>query len=100
MTQKFDKNTVIIANYINVSNDDPQDVGDVMDYIAEQFKLDGNIIQLFIPILEGDSHIECVYPKFLISEEEFNRASEATKLLEENLKNIISKRLESPDSEK
>ena len=89
MNKPFYKDTVIIANYINVSNNDPQDVGDVMDYIAGQFKLDGNIIQRFIPILEGDSHIECVYPKFLISEEEFNRVNEVTKSLEENLKNII-----------
>jgi len=87
--KKFDKDTVIIANYISVENLDNSDVPEYLDDISKYFEIDGNIINYIIPIMEGNSYIECVYPKMIVSEEEFIRVNDEIKILEENLLNII-----------
>jgi len=87
--KKFNKNTVIIANYIYVGCLNDNDTFEYLDDISKVLDLDGNIIQRFIPIKEGNSYIECVYPKFIVSDEEFDRINDELKTIEENFLNII-----------
>jgi len=86
----FNKETVILVIYVDISMLDAFDIPEYMGSVLKYTKLGGNIIQHIIPIY-GESRIECVYPKFIVSEDEFNRVNDEIKLIEENLLNIIKK---------
>lgn len=75
---------VILAYYIGVKNMSPEDVDIYMKKISERSKLEG-IIQYFIPIREGDSRIECVYPKYVVGEQVDKEMNDVLERLKKNL---------------
>ena len=75
---------VILAYYIGVKNMSPEEVDIHMKEISERSKLEG-IIQYFIPIREGDSRIECVYPKYVVGEQVDKEMNDVLERLKKNL---------------
>ena len=63
---------IILAAYIDVGSLAPSDVAQYMEQVTACFKHDAakhNIMHYFIPI-RGETRIECVYPNFLIVNQE------------------------------
>lgn len=59
------KDSLIIVFYINVSHVDPRDVSVYMTDIRNSFAKDkaDDVVEIFIPIENGDSRVECINPK-------------------------------------
>jgi hypothetical protein len=59
---------VILALYVNVGQ---MSTEEVERHIAKMIKTapSEDIIQYVIPIREGDSRVECVYPKYVVGEQ-------------------------------
>jgi len=70
---------VILAFYVNVGNMGAKDVSILVERFKKEVQND-DLIQYFIPIREGESRVECVYPKYVVGEE-----------VEKELEDVISK---------
>lgn len=59
------KDSLIIVFYINVSDVDPQEMPVYMNDIKDNFAKDkaDDVVEIFIPIKNGDSRVECINPK-------------------------------------
>lgn len=59
------KDSLIIVFYINVSDVDPQEMPVYMTDIKANFAKDkaDDVVEIFIPINNGDSRVECINPK-------------------------------------
>lgn len=75
---------VILAYYVGVKNISPEEVDIHIKQISERVKLEG-VIQYFIPIREGDSRIECVYPKYVVGEQVDEEMNDVLERLKKNL---------------
>lgn len=75
---------VILAYYIGVKNMSPEEVDRHMKEISERSRLEG-IIQYFIPIREGDSRVECVYPKYVVGEQVDKEMNDLLERLKKNI---------------
>ena len=78
---------IILAYYINVGNLDSSDVKHVVDLYREQVK-DPSMIQYFIPIRDGETRVDCVYPKFVVGEQVDSEMKGVLERLNNHVKNI------------
>jgi len=77
----------ILAFYINVRNMNGEDVSTLVEQIKAEFHSD-NLIQYFVPIRDGESRIECVYPKYIASDEVKKEIEESTSCFNNRIKNF------------
>ncbi len=65
-------NNIILVFYIDIRNVPSRDLRHYMNLVKQQVAplTPDNITMFFIPILSGDSRVECVNPK-VISEDEY-----------------------------
>lgn len=70
-------NKIILVHYVNVSKLSDNEIPEYFNNLVEHYKkyMDDSILQYWIPILNGDSRIECLNPK-LVTEQEFTNAYE------------------------
>ena len=61
-------NKIILAYYVNIGNVRPEEAMLVIEQLETKFK-DESMVQYFIPIREGESRVECVYPKYVVGEQ-------------------------------
>lgn len=61
-------NKIILAYYINVGSMSSEETQQVMKNFQNEIK-DPEMIQYFIPIREGETRIDCVYPKYVVDEQ-------------------------------
>lgn len=75
---------VILALYVNVGQ---MSAEEVERHIAKMIKISPSedIIQYIIPIREGDSRIECVYPKYVVGEQVDKEMNDVLERLKNNL---------------
>lgn len=75
---------VILAYYVNVGQ---MPAEEAERHIAQMIKKtpSEDIIQYFIPIREGDSRIECVYPKHVVGEQVDKEMNDVLERLKKNL---------------
>ena len=59
---------VILVLYVNVQGILPKNLDEHMKEMSQKSKIEG-VIQYFIPIREGDSRVECIYPKYVVGEQ-------------------------------
>ena len=81
------KDKIIMAYCINVGNANKEEIANHMKEIQKTF-LSEDMIQYFIPIIDGDSRVECVYPKYVLGEEVDEDFKAVIKRLDEHVKKI------------
>ena len=82
------KDKIIIAYYIGIGNLDQSDVREYVDRNSHTRK-DKDLVQYFIPVRdESNVRVECVYPKYVLSEEVDEDFKSVIKRLDEHVKNI------------
>ena len=76
---------VILAFYMNVGGMSNEDVPILIEKFKEELQND-DLIQYFIPIIEGESRVECVYPRYIVSEEAKSDIDKAISRLNNHIK--------------
>lgn len=71
---------IILAFYVNVGNLSQEGVEIVMKKFKEDFHNE-EFVQYFIPIIEGETRVECVYPKFITSKKQEEEIEKTTSRL-------------------
>lgn len=79
---------IILAYYINIGSMSSEETQQVMKNFQNEIK-DPEMIQYFIPIREGETRIECVYPKYVLGEQVDKEFKSAISKLNEHIKKII-----------
>ena len=71
------KDKIILAFYINVGNSSRIRAKETIQSFMNTFKpTEPNMIHYWFPITEGDTRVECVYPRFTADAQEFKSVIE------------------------
>lgn len=80
------KDKIILAYYLDVGNLSPNEGEKAMHHFRKEMRdEDPNLIQYFMYVRGGGTRIECVYPKYIVSEELENETKEVLERLNKNL---------------
>jgi len=80
-------NKIILAYYINIGSMSSEETQQVMKTFQNEIK-DQEMIQYFIPIIDGETRIECVYPKYVLGEQVDEEFKSAISKLNEHIKKL------------
>jgi len=83
---------LIIVYYISVGNRTPQAAREIISSFIANCSLvkDENLHNVFVPIREGDTKVECINPRFL-PEEDFQKYKSQLEECEEKVKEFLDK---------
>lgn len=80
----------ILVFYLNVGNLSPEEVEKFMERNKEKVSFSDRADCVFIPIRDGETKVECVYPQYIAEESKI----EETKKILKNIENIFIKKLQ------
>ena len=80
-------NKIILAYYINIGNLDAADVQQLVSAFKKEVS-DPEMIQYFIPIRDGETRIDCVYPKYVVGEQVDEEFKDVIGRMENYVKNL------------
>ena len=63
------KDKVIIAIYVAIGQLSPQETESYLKRVKDIMPTDDSVLYCFLPIIEGNSKIECVYPTFVANDD-------------------------------
>lgn len=60
------KNKLILVHYLNVSGCNINEINDILHKVRHELNLDESLyLPYFIPVMEGESRVECINPVIL-----------------------------------
>lgn len=81
---------IILVHYIHIGTKSPQKAREVMHEVINLYQPKpedaDKIISYWIPIREGESRVECIYPKFAPDQDWFDKAFETLSLANDRFK--------------
>lgn len=80
-------NKIILAYYIKIGDMSAYEIQKVVENFKSDIK-DPEMIQYFIPIRDGETRIECVYPKYVLGEQVDEEFKSAISKLNEHIKKL------------
>jgi hypothetical protein len=92
-------NKIILAYYINIGNLDAADVQQLVSAFKKEVS-DSGMIQYFIPIRDGETRIDCVYPKYVVGEKVDEEFKDVIGRMDNYIKNLELVKMLNPEKNK